>query len=594
MAIRYWTEDNYFRWLPKLVNLQGRWHYYYDGILWIIPFLSTSFVYYKVVTIGALLLNAVVFYFVIARTTRSGSFAQFVLIVYLLSLQIGGNHSALVGYFVYKHVGMLCVAFSLLFFHKYLNNRRAVTLIWSSLLFALAVPIHETFVLYGAVHALLFVAHSAGSGERLRPKSFAAMAPFVLIGAAFVVATLAFRAAHPTQYAGNTFDRNALNAQRYIETLFVFTRSALPGFFFFDEKFRTVYHHYAAGFTARSSDLAYVLGDLRASWVIRAMVFSGLTVLVLRRAERLSGKALLVIGAVATLLVVIPNSLVSFSALYQDRALDRDFIGTHMTYLTNFGLALLMSAALWSPLRFLVRHRLQIVRVTTIVGLVLMSTFLSVITDFSNHYGAKMLGMHRQKWVAMDEFIRADVFARIPDGEVIFSPDLWSSVYNPYYHFSNYQGWHLVREPYTGETYWAKYIRAKTGRRIWVFGQWMFLHGFLVENPNPDRRFFYLRYAQEPAEPRQFIAVGEVTQDDREHADEVTIVSLSIPEPWMITFEAAEGADVVHTHLAAGDTEGARLTRNRIGDFTIQAPRIDMRTIVVASSPLIPEPDERP
>jgi hypothetical protein len=43
VAIRFWTEENYLSWLSKLVGAQGRWHYYYGGFLWVIPFLKHEF-----------------------------------------------------------------------------------------------------------------------------------------------------------------------------------------------------------------------------------------------------------------------------------------------------------------------------------------------------------------------------------------------------------------------------------------------------------------------------------------------------------------------------------------------------------------------
>ncbi len=593
MAIRYWTEPSYFAWLPKLAQLQGRWHYYYDGVLWILPFLSQGFVYYKVVTISALVLNALVFYAVIARITRAGSFAQFALMMYLLSLQFGGNHSALTGYFVYKHVGMLCVALSLFCFHEYLQSRRVPWLVPSAAFFALAVPVHETFSLYALVHVALLVANVRRKAEGFRPKMFLPLAPFTLIVVAYVGATLAYRAEHPSQYAGNTFESDALSVPRYAESIFVLTRSAFPAYFFFDDKIRTIYDHYAPGFAARSSDASYIRGDMRAAWALRAMVFAGLCVLILRRSQPMPRGMLMATVSIAILLTLIPNALLSFSLLYQNYALNREWIGTHMTYLAGYGVALLLASVLWAPMHHLAHHTSRIVRALALTTAAFAVAFVSVITDFSNHYTTKMLGMQHQKWVAMDRFLESEVFQSIPEGEVIFSPDLWGAVYNPYYHLWDFQGGHLIKESYIGETYWAKYIRAKTGRRIWVFGQWMFLHGFLKENPDPGRRFFHLRYAQEPAEPRQFIAVGEVKELDREHTDRVTILSLSIPEPWTIAFNSADGTHVLHTHTYEAGPGGVQLARDGAGQFTVTTRGIDLPTLVVTSSQIDANRDTR-
>lgn len=590
-AIRYWTEADYIEYMGRIARREGRWWLYYHYSFTAIPYLSQSFVYYKIVCFAALTLNCLALFFGVAYASRSRFFAGFALLCYLLTVQFGANHSSFSSYFVLFHSAILFLVPSFVLFHRFLEQGRGKNLCLSSLLFLMTVPLHEGLLAYSAIYILIWglVYFHRDRAPRLRDTF--PLLPYVAITLTFLALSFAYRQSHPSQYASNQFGEAGLDPLRYFETLLRYTSPVLPGYLFFDTKFSTLFSHYAAGYPGPGPRLDYVFTHLRPLWILRASLFAVLALLLWRRTGPAGNGwwvGLLLLGGALT---VVPNMLISLSGVYQQKVIDGTYVANHFTYLAGFGCAILIATLAWGAAHAFPAARFQWWRWVIQVVIAGLISGVSLITDFSNHYAGHMLAMTQAKWKNVDAFMNSQAFQELPEGSILYAPELWTAAFNPYYTLRDFSGGHLVPETDPAKSYWTKYTFLKTGRQVFFVRSTRDVMTLHERHAAANPRLFSLRYTRDDREDRYFMALGEINTSDAAHSGMIRLLSpgYDVATKYALDFKKpVKRITVNEEETPMPDAAGATISippgvpSEALLETLVEAEDIDLRSVAVS------------
>jgi len=497
-ALHVWKGPRaYFDWVWQLAVYHGRWHYLYSYLFAAAPFLLASFAYYKTVVYSSLAMNALLFYCVVRETTRSREFAGLTLAAFLISLQITTNHCLLTGYFVSFHVCAAFVMLSFLLLVRYCRAGGAPRLWGSAAFFALALPFHETVLLYLALLGLTVLAHGRAYNWGLG-RITKTLLPHAAWAAAFVVSSMVFRRMHPSEYVGNDFQWARFSLSAYVQTWITYTMSAYPGYFTLaDAEYAKLFDHFQHGLHTQAGTWTTLLVNMRPAWVLRAALTFGLAVVLLFRCESLTRKRFPLIAGAGLALLLIPHGVISLSRHYENLALKGERVSTHMSYLCAFGVALLLALALAVIVRATPLRRSAWTRGFTCACAGLMAAAISLCTSYSNHFVALSQRAQTQKWQLMNKFLASPTFDAIPEEACLIAPSLWEPSFNVYYSLKDFSGSHLI--PATADTpnYWEAYCTVKTGKHLDIAGDRKELEA-LLDNADLPRRAGLLTYQENP------------------------------------------------------------------------------------------------
>lgn len=589
IAIRMWSDESYLEWASKLAQRVGRWHYYYAVLIFGLPYLSTSFAYFKVVTLGLILLNAAIFFYALRKSGSSVAYAVLTFTMFLLTIQIGGNHSGLTSV-IHVPAITLFLTFSILYFYLYMSSEKPIYLFASTVFYALALPLHETVVIYLTVHICLFWSMYPRPGFMVPLRSMKPLVPFAVLVMLYGAATLVYRQLHPSEYVGNTLTAEGFSVVDYFKAHFLYTIAAFPMYFFFDEKFTTIFQRYAEGYLEAGPDLRYVFSHLRAAWIIRATVFVAIGWLVLRQMTPTSYRRIGQMIGLGVLLTVIPNSLLSLNSHYQNMIISGTRISSHLTYFANFGVALILSGLVCLPIQWSSEKGWKWLNNALAIAVLALMGFVSLVTDFSNHYAAHMISMNRLKWEAMDAFMETDAFKALPEHSVLLAPSLWEGPYNPYYQITDYSGGHLVPEPKGSPSYWSKYIGVKTGRVIDVVQKVHEAVALLESDDEVGRTLIRVRYMPDSRYRRYVLGWGKVDRERPRLVEELTLLRSSgdrpswigadLAAPGAVEFVESETVIEAKTHHFIAELN-TMLASDEGGLLTIRSPGINLSTVVI-------------
>ncbi len=113
-----------------------------------VPYLVRNFVYYKFISIGIIIVNILLFGYMIYTFYRSLHYAVLLIIIYLVGLQNMWDHYLLTSYPFVFHAGICIFMICLIYFKQYVDTNKISRLIISTVLFFLTLLLYEVFAMY--------------------------------------------------------------------------------------------------------------------------------------------------------------------------------------------------------------------------------------------------------------------------------------------------------------------------------------------------------------------------------------------------------------------------------------------------------------
>ncbi|MFH0960735.1 MAG: hypothetical protein V1897_18780 [Pseudomonadota bacterium] len=305
----------------------GRWYplviYYYAAFYYL------DRAYYKAAEIVLIIVNIVLFGYLVQLVTGRKVFFLITLLVAPLFFQFRFYHDPILSYYYLMQLEFLFLVSSLIFFILFIRNFRRLNLVLSIVFFAIALLIYEAFYSFCAMYPLVAYTQLGASRKKL---IIWLSAPFFLLVLANVGITLFIRTHFHTSYEGTTL---SLQFGPWFMAFLKQVFAAVPLSYFFSSGWH-------------DQILDYVLVHFLNQIVVILALWTVLWLFVwdyaVRRESYVSRKDAISLGIMGLGFWILPAVIVTLSAKYQREL--KWGLGYLPVYVSGFGLMMILLMAL--------------------------------------------------------------------------------------------------------------------------------------------------------------------------------------------------------------------------------------------------------
>jgi hypothetical protein len=495
-----------------------------------LPYASNSFIYYKIISLGTIIINLIMVSYFMRILFKSKEIFYLSLLIGIIGIQNSWEHNPIVAFPAIFSVPIILFIFSLIFYIFYLRGKN-IYFQYSSLFFYLcALFSYEVFILY--LPLFFFIAYTINKPEKFIIKNIIKRtAPYIGTSIIYLIVYAAFRAYYGSYYGGAQIESNSLNLSNIVRTMWQFSISSVPTYFFWDSKYRWIFYAFYNEKLYADPGL-FSFFQIESSWLVKALLVFMLSTYILRfiRSDCL-GKARFKIG-IGLLYIFLPTLLVALTQHYQDSVLKDDQRGMQITYF-SFLAFVYFSTLIIIFIKQRIRNRVLNKFYIILTGLCLAS--VSLIVDNTNNYVAKYQIMSDLKWQAVNRFLKTEEYLSVPENAMIYAPSLWNIIGSVGIH----------------DSYWSDYFRIISGKNIRVERD-----STQISSKNKD--IYFLKYTQLLKDYDQHIIFGKADQligDDnvRVLSKKVVIYNLSKYNDYYVMGRVKE--PFKNTHLEVNGTK---------------------------------------
>ena len=452
-----------------------------------LPYLLDSEVYFEICRVGSIILTLVLFFICIYVLFDSYIIAILSAIFFLSFIQNSWDHNPITSYPATHQFIVQCLFVSLIFFKKAIAKGKLTFSIISAIFYFLALS-YEAIFFYFPIFLMILLQkynHKEKISNAIRNKDIGReISPIIIALFLYLSLYTCWRYFHPSEYAGNVFGLN--DPFSFIKTVFQYSISSLPGYYFFNQSASQISYGFEQAFS-----FSHFLSQLRVEWIVKTCVVFWVTMMILHRITKEAfNKNFLVCAFLSCFSAIfLPNILLGTTAKYQNWVLLHGSKGYTTTYLSFFGtvaaLALLVTYMMsWVSNKY--------TRAVLVVVFAIITSFISLITDYHNFFVFHDQQLTDMKWKVMDRFIETKTFQSIPAGSLIYSPTL-------------FEGRGIVG---IYPDYWTSYIQKKTGKNIHITNR-------ISENRiQKKEKIFFLKFKQEPHTENHATIFGKMVDND--------------------------------------------------------------------------------
>ncbi|WP_428561673.1 MAG: hypothetical protein ACP59X_19450 [Solidesulfovibrio sp. DCME] len=476
----------------QLATGSGRFHHYLHVGLTALPYFLDSPPLRKALSLGAFLAGLATFCAVAGRIAGKPWLGCLAGLFALAFYQDNWHHNILTAYPLVFHSGLICMSLAGACLWRHGRGGGRGFLIGANLLAFAACCHFEAFLAYAPLLWGIVWLSRRGTPRRRLATMAAASVGF----GAFLALSLAYRALHPTQYAGNALDLSS--PLRLAQTVAAYSFSALPlGSFPLNcnsiNRFPVITTHLVLDLGQYLAALDGQWPRLSPAWLALALLAGGLTYRVLARESLEPMRWRLLPACMALYAVVCPNLLIALSPKYQGPAASG--VAWYVTssfsgYAVAVGLA---GLCLWGAARLTGRPGAR--RLAAGVAAVLVAGLGLVTASVNASVGASKVAAGA-RWREAALAVASPAFAAVPDGALLVAPDLFTA----------------VNEEKTREGYWEDWFGHFAGKRLSVAPT------APAALPG-DRPVFALRRLSGPTDPATALALARVTRLGPPNAD---------------------------------------------------------------------------
>jgi len=446
---------------------QGRIQFFlFHWLVIKLSFLVESLFFIKLIATLSIIVNILYLAFFIEKITAQKYYSYIFIIVFVTFLQDSWDHFLLTSSPLIYTVGFSLFLASL---HLYVFFKPTPKkLMISAGLFVLTLQVSEMFVLFCVFYPLF-------SRCYLNKGLFYNLKYHFIFSAIYLSIYVIFRLVYGSVYVGNSVGDGGFSILNSLQTLLIYSLYTFPSALFFT--------HTATGMSDMNNVLNYPFDfnlapnpllkfkynvkililnveELNVTWIIKYLLFVGVVFESFKNINYVNKKTLNLLLIFALLLLFIPNTLHSLVSKYQQWAIignSKGYVGTYMSY---FGMALLLTLFLvyLKQLEWFNRPTLASrIRLTlAVIFLFFISTFISI----SNEAIFNLKKQSHYRWELMDKLFTTTAFKNLDNGVNIYAIGLTDSIgavdkYKPL--------------PNERSDYWDRYVLMKTGKHIKVY-----------------------------------------------------------------------------------------------------------------------------
>lgn len=444
---------------------QGRIQFFlFHWLVIKLSFLIDSIFFIKLISTLSILINIFYFAYFLEKITAQKYFGYLFIIVFVTFLQDSWDHFLLTASPLIYTVGFSLFLASL---HLYISeNVTKQKLMISAALFVLTLQISEMFLLFSLFYPLF-------SRIYLNKSIFHNVKYHIIFSAIYIAIYIGFRVFYGTDYAGNTVGE--FSVLDSLKTVCIYSLYTFPASLFLSTSIMGVgdlneFLNYPFDFNLSGNPVSkfkynikiifFNIDEINVLWIIKYLFFVIVAFESLKNIKKIDKKIIILLIISSILLLFLPNILHSVTNKYQQWALlgnSKGYVGTYISYfgmtlLLTFGLILLKTLGWFDRPTFLSKFGLSII----ILFLFFVSTFVSITNEaIFNH---KKQSHYR--WELMDKFFKTEAFKDLKEGSRIYALGLTDIIgivdkYKP--------------TPNERSDYWDRYILMKTGKKIELY-----------------------------------------------------------------------------------------------------------------------------
>ena len=442
-----------------------------------ISYLVQNFLFIKFISIAAILGNIFYVGFFIEKITQQKYYRFLFIIVFVTFLQDSWDHFLLT-----SSPLIYTVAFSMflgsLHLHSFCEKTRKNALISAGLL-ALTLQISEMFFLFFIFYALF-------SKLLFKKPIFYNLKYHFIFAGIYLVFYVGFRLMYSSIYVGNSVDSQGFSILNAIQTLLAYSLYTFPSALFFS--------HTATGLSDINNVLSYPFDfnlsinplskfiknvkilifnfdEMNVLWIIKYLLFSWVAFESLKKIKVLTKKTTIFLIIFGVLLLFVPNALHSLVGKYQQWAIvgnSKGYVGTYMSY---FGMVILLTLFLVYLKQLQWFDRPTYLSKIGLGVVILFLFFISTFVSISNEAVFNLKKQSHYRWELMHKLFKTDEFLALNKGSKIYTQGLMTPIgavdrYKPL--------------PNQRSDYWDRYVLMKTGQHIQV------LEGALPQTPSKN------------------------------------------------------------------------------------------------------------
>ena len=536
---------NHFNNAFTFAKNQGRIQFvlitYFLGIA---PYLFNNIFYYKLLSLGSVLVNLFLFGFLIKKMFKSDTVGILALALGLCFIQNSWEHNLLVAYPAVFTTSVSFLLLSFVCFIRYFETANSKYKYVSSLLFFLSAFTYELFILY----LIFFVFLSFSYSKNKSSKSIKNIFPHIFLTIIYLVMFIAFRLVYQSNYEGNSVFN--FSAMPMLKTWFKLSISFIPTYIYFH--YQSLIQEYSYTYTGHINNILFIIKNSKVEWHIKSLISAYIAVTALKITNvRLCVRKFLVTFGIGILVVILPTFLHACLLKYQVWIIK---YGNHLftsSYFSYFGILFLIIVTL-----IFLKELVSESRKVFLIFLFSVGTLvyvLSLVIDYSNYHVTLSQSQNQMMWKMMDAFYDTSRFKELPNNSYIYSPSLWNNV---------------LIDKTSNLDYWTTYTLYRTKKKITILQNLAQLRKIIYTNNEP---IYYLEYLQDKKDPNQYFIFSTLNkkifvENSTLTGNNLSLFSLSKYKQYQILYLKQ---DLIHSVIINNESNSNSFTLIQITDSDI-------------------------
>jgi len=541
----------------------GRFYFLITKPIYNLPYLIDNFYLTKVIQYGFVCLSFVLFAIVVKKIFKQTAFALTVFLLLFVFLTVTPNYfMPIIAFPLYFTLSFSIFLLSLLFFIKYYEIKKYKYLLFSAILFAMALIFYETFLIF-LLFIVFFIIGKNISDQGIRfirsKKFYKEIVLFVGTGVVYIVVYYLYRISVQSGddfYAGSSLAKN-FSLSNFFKIIWNLNRAAFPTYTYF--RSQVCIESNSLWATGHLNNFWYIFKNSNAISIVNALIQCFLFCILSCKIKpdipwKKIGFGALTAAAFIFAVHIILGISEKYNTVYYAMS------GYVTTYYSYFCVTFFISLLAYSCIKL--SYNNIYLKTAVIIVFTCLICWISIITGYSNDHLSRDWQHSRAKLIMMEEVIKEGVFDEIDDEAIIYMPNYNQTVSK------------LDRNLYSA-FFWRYYVEVKTNRKLKTTARFETITQKLQENPNQDL-FFITKYENQKSMDVLFV-LSKVNNNSINFENEATIFSSATANEAKVYFYSANKNFVFQFFVPQTSPESTAIINNATHNVScgINAIRIE-------------------